>query len=148
MIRYITLKKRSFPLFIFLFCALALTIQGCKKSRSDLGATLYKKTKNKVFKDATPEGLAEVFKKVLADDRGKITNPNLISAFYEKNDYDPVFVMDHIFNGDVDLTANYFEKAGQHGLDPKMFRADQIKQLVDKFQDKKGIKTLDDNTAS
>jgi murein L,D-transpeptidase YcbB/YkuD len=52
--------------------------------------------------------------------------------------------MDHIFNGDVDLTAGYFEKAGQHGLDPRMFKADQIKQLVAKFKDKKAIKNLDE----
>lgn len=109
-----------------------------------MGAELYKKTKNKVFKDATPEGLAEVFKKVLEEDKSKLKNPNVITAYYEANDYDPVFVMDHIFNGDVDLTATYFEKVGQHGLDPKMFNADKIKALVDKFQSKKGIKTLDE----
>lgn len=109
-----------------------------------MGNQLYLKTKNKVFKDVTPEGLAEVFKKVLVEERSKMDNPQLITAYYEQNDYDPAFVMDHIFNGDVDLTANYFEKVSQHGLDPKMFKADQIKALVDKFQDKKGIKTLDE----
>ena len=140
-----TIKRWATPLLFALCCILALTIQSCgKKSRSDMGAELYKKTKNKVFKDATPEGLAEVFKKMLVDDKAKIANPNLITAFYEQNGYDPVFVMDHIFNGDVDITANYFEKASQHGLDPRMFKADEIKQLVAKFKDKKGIKNLDE----
>jgi murein L,D-transpeptidase YcbB/YkuD len=140
-----TIKRSAVPMLFALFCILTLTFQSCgKKSRSDMGAELYKKTKNKVFKDATPEGLAEVFKKMLVDDKAKIANPNLISAFYEQNGYDPVFVMDHIFNGDVDITANYFEKANQHGLDPRMFKADQIKQLVAKFKDKKGIKNLDE----
>ncbi|RYU91364.1 L,D-transpeptidase [Mucilaginibacter terrigena] len=139
-----TIKKSALQVLVMLICVLSLTFQSCKKSRSDLGKVLYEKTKNKVFKDATPEGLAEVFKQVLADNKSKMDNPNLITSFYEKNDYDPVFVMDHIFNGDADLTANYFEKAGQHGLDPKMFKADQIKQLVAKFKDKKGIKTLDE----
>ncbi|MDB5126115.1 MAG: hypothetical protein JWQ85_347 [Mucilaginibacter sp.] len=132
-------------MLLTLFCILALTIQSCKKkSRSDMGAELYKKTQNKVFKDATPEGFADVFKQVLIDNKGKMANPNLITSFYVQNDYDPVFVMDHIFNGDVDIISNYFEKAGQHGLDPKMFKADQIKQLVAKFKDKKGIKNLDE----
>ena len=139
-----TINRYLLGSFAILFFITTITIQGCKKSRSDLGAQLYKKTKNKIFKDATPEGLAVVFKKVLAEDRGKMANPNLITAYYEQNDYDPKFVMDHIFNGDVDLTANYFEKAGEHGLDPKMFRAGEIKALVDKFQDKKAIKTLDE----
>ncbi|RWY53896.1 L,D-transpeptidase family protein [Mucilaginibacter gilvus] len=138
------LKKISFMPALLLFAALLLVCQSCKKSRSDLGAQLYKKTKNKVFKDATPEGLADVFKQVLVDERKNMTNPNLITAYYEQNDYDPAFVMDHIFNGDVDLTANYFEKVSQHGLDPKMFNADKIKALVDKFQDKKAIKNINE----
>jgi murein L,D-transpeptidase YcbB/YkuD len=138
------IKRVAFPMLLFTFCALTLTIQSCKKKRSDLGKQLYAKTQNKIFKDATPEGLAEVFKKVLIEERARVSNPKLINAFYEQNNYDPVFVMDHIFNGDVDLTANYFEKAGEHGLDPKMFKADQIKALVDKFQDKNAIKTLDE----
>jgi murein L,D-transpeptidase YcbB/YkuD len=138
-------KKSALPILLTLFCLLALTIQSCKKkSRSDMGDELYKKTQNKVFKDATPEGLAEVFKQVLAGNKGKLANPNLITSFYVQNDYDPVFVMDHIFNGDVDIISNYFEKAGQHGLDPNMFKADQIKQLVAKFKDKKGIKNLNE----
>jgi murein L,D-transpeptidase YcbB/YkuD len=139
-----TIKRSALPVFLFLFCVLTLTIQSCKKKRSDLGEQLFKKTNNKVFRDATPEGLAEVFKKVLVDEKAQIANPKLIASFYEGNDYDPVFVMDHIFNGDVDLTAGYFEKAGQHGLDPRMFKAEQIKQLVAKFKDKKAIKNLDE----
>nr|WP_294948699.1 L,D-transpeptidase family protein [uncultured Mucilaginibacter sp.] len=138
------LKKFSLLPALLLCTVLLLVCQSCKKSRSDLGAVLYKKTKNKVFKDATPEGLAEVFKTVLAEERKNMTNPNLITAYYEQNDYDPAFVMDHIFNGDVDLTANYFEKVNQHGLDPKMFNADKIKALVDKFQDKKAIKNINE----
>jgi murein L,D-transpeptidase YcbB/YkuD len=143
MIRLYT-KQVALPMLLFIFCALTLTIQSCKKKRSDLGKQLYAKTNNKIFKDATPEGLAEVFKKILIEERARVNNPKLINAFYEQNNYDPVFVIDHIFNGDVDLTANYFEKAGEHGLNPKMFKADQIKTLVDKFQDKNAIKTLDE----
>ena len=138
------MKKTLLLPVLLLLCVISIIFSSCKKSRSDLGAQLYKKTKNKIFKDATPEGLAAVFKQVLAEDRKKMTNPNLITAYYESTDYDPAFVMDHIFNGDVDLTANYFEKANMHGLDPKMFQADKIKALVDKFQDKKALKTLDE----
>lgn len=138
-------KNNSTIPILLIFAALLLVFQSCKKkSRSDLGAVLYKKTKNKVFREATPEDLAVVFKKVLEEERGRMTNPNLITAYYEENDYDPAFVMDHIFNGDVDLSANYFEKVSQHGLDPKMFNADEIKALVTKFKDKKAIKNINE----
>ncbi|RFZ85345.1 L,D-transpeptidase [Mucilaginibacter terrenus] len=143
--RNFNIKKAFWLTTLIILSASLLILQSCKKkSRSDLGATLYKKTKNKVFRDATPEGLADVFKKVMEEEKSHVANPKLIGAFYEENGYDPVFVMDHIFNGDVDLTANYFEKVNQHGLDPKMFNADEIKALVDKFQDKKAIKNLDE----
>lgn len=138
------LKKITLLSTLLAFALLMLILPSCKKSRSDLGKVLYQKTKNKVFKDATPEGLAEVFKQVLAQEKVNVSNPKLINAFYEENDYDPIFVMDHIFNGDVDLTANYFEKVSQHGLDPKMFNADKITALVAKFKDKRAIKNINE----
>ena len=61
-------KQVALPVLFFLFCVLTLTIQSCKKKRSDLGKQLYAKTQNKIFKDATPEGLDEVFNKVLNEE--------------------------------------------------------------------------------
>jgi murein L,D-transpeptidase YcbB/YkuD len=108
-----------------------------------MGKTLFLKTQNKVFKDLTPEGCAEVFQKVLQDEKSKLTYPQTISAFYEANGYDPVFVMDHIFNKDLKTLTIYYQKAGEHGLDPKMFNADEMAALINKFYNKKEIKTLD-----
>lgn len=107
-----------------------------------MGKTLFQKTKNKVYKDVTPEGFEPVFKKVLADEREMLDNPQTITEFYAQNGYDPVFVMDHIINDD--LTADYFTNAGDHGLDPQIFKAQQIDALIKKIKAKKGIKTLDE----
>src|SRR6187402_244503 len=104
-------KKLIKPIILLMCLVLAFTFQSCKKSRSDMGKTLYSKTKNKIFKDVTPEGFAGVFQKVLADEKSKMTNPQLISAYYEQNDYDPIFVMDHIITGDLD--ASYFERSNE-----------------------------------
>ncbi len=109
-----------------------------------MGKTLYQKTQNKVFKDVTPEGLADVFQKVLADEKSKLTYGSYISNFYEQNNYDPVFVMDHIFNKDMNTSVTYFQNAGQHGLNPELFNASEIAALINKFHNKKGIKTLDE----
>lgn len=107
-----------------------------------MGQTLYKKTKNKVFKDVTPDGLAEVFQKVMADEKHNLTYGTFISNFYEQNGYDPVFVMDHIFNKDRNTAVSYYQNAAQHGLDPELFKSTQIAQLINKLYDKKGVKTL------
>ncbi|TWR25139.1 L,D-transpeptidase family protein [Mucilaginibacter pallidiroseus] len=149
MILALTKKTSKIAPAIIGLCLLAFGLQSCKKkSRSDMGQQLYKKTNNKIFKDATPEGLEVVFKEELAKKKGSLTNPKVIAAYYESTDYDPHFVMDNIFNGDVDLTANYFQKASEHGLDPRMFKAEEIKQLVAKFKDKKAFKNINEAYAA
>ena len=135
-------KKVIKPIILLLCLAVIFTIQSCKKSRSDMGKTLFQKTKNKVYKDVTPEGFEPIFKKMLADEREKLDNPQTITAFYEQNGYDPIFVMDHIINGE--LTASHFLMAGDHGLDPRMFKAQEIDALMKKVDDKKGVKTVDE----
>ena len=135
-------KKVIKPIILLLCLSVVFTIQSCKKSRSDMGKTLFQKTKNKIYKDVTPEGFEPVFKKMLAEERFNLDNPRTITEFYEQNGYDPIFVMDHIINGE--LTASYFQMAGDHGLDPKMFKAQEIDDLIKKITAKKGIKKLDE----
>lgn len=135
-------KKVIKPIILLLCLAVIFTIQSCKKSRSDMGKTLFQKTRNKIFKDVTPDGFATVFQQVLTDENSKLTNPQLITTFYEQNGYDPIFVMDHIIQEDLD--ASYFERAGEHGLNPKMFQAAEIAALIKKINTKKSIKTLDE----
>ena len=108
-----------------------------------MGKTLFLKTKNKVFKNVTPEGFAEVFQKVLADEKSKLNYPHVISAYYEQNGYDPMLIMDHLFNGDLAQAATHFQKANEHGLDPAIFKGNEIADLINKFHNKKEIKTLD-----
>ena len=140
------LSSRNIPAILFaLIVVFSFSITGCKKrSRSDMGQVLFTKTKNKVFKDVTPEGFAEVFKKVLAHDSAKLPYPTAVLSFYEQNGYDPVFVMDHLFNGDLNAAVTTYQNAYQHGIDPKVFKADEIAGLINKLSAKKGITTLDD----
>lgn len=140
-----TLIKNYRPLFILsVLTVLLLTIQSCKKSRSDMGKVLYTKTKNKVFKDVTPDGFAAVFQKVLAAQQSKLNNAAIITTYYQQHDYDPVFVMEHLPNDDLRDVITTYQRAGEHGLDPKIFYTPQIQTLLNKFYDKKSIKTLDE----
>ncbi|RYG23070.1 MAG: hypothetical protein EOO01_44590, partial [Chitinophagaceae bacterium] len=146
------MKSKTFLVSGVLIAFFAVfTLQSCKKSRSDIGKMLFQETRNRVFKKVEADAFNAVFKETLKEERGNLRNPNLITAFYEGNDYDPVFVMDHIFNGDVDITANYFEKASQHGLDPKIFKADawsMQKVDIDLPQGVDAVKPLSDLDAT
>jgi len=137
-------KKYISPALILLFCTLIIVFQGCKKKRSDLANILYKKTPNNVFKKITHEGYDSVFLKLLNNEKPTLRNAQLIGDYYDHNDNDPVFIMAHLQNDDLKMLTAYFDKAGEHGLDPKMFQSEQIKALVGKFYDIKAIKTVDE----
>lgn len=109
-----------------------------------MGKDLYKVTKNKIFKDVTPEGFAEVFKKTLAERAPKLNNSAIITDYYTKHDYDPTIIMDHLASGDLKNITAYLNKANEHGLDPSLFHAADLDSLLNKFYSKKGIKTLDE----
>ncbi|HWZ34777.1 MAG TPA: L,D-transpeptidase family protein [Mucilaginibacter sp.] len=136
--------KTYFTLTTIMFLSAALLFQSCKKRHSDVGQILYQKTQNKIFIDVDPDTLAYVFQKVLAREKHKLTYGSFISKFYQQNNYDPVFVMDHIFNNDLNTAVSYYQNAGQHGLDPELFKANEIARLVSKFYDKNGFKTLNE----
>ena len=75
-----------------------------------MGKTLFDKTQNKVFKDVTPEGFAEVFEKVLSDEKSKLTYGGTVANFYAQNGHDPIFVMDHIcFDLDHPIDFEFLE---------------------------------------
>lgn len=142
---YLTLIKKNYlTIVLLLLFTLSFTFQGCKKSRSDMGKTLFLKTKNKVFKDVTPDGFAPVFKNMLEAEKSKLNNPDIIAAYYEQHDYDPELLMDHLANNDLEGVVAHYQKANEHGLNPELFQTAEITQLLDKFNQKKGIKTLDE----
>ena len=138
------LSKTPISLLLILCAIVLLTVESCKKKRSDMANALYKITPNKAFKSITPEAFEPVFKKVLADEKKNLNNPQQIAAFYEQNEYDPSFVMDHLGNGDLKAFSDYLQKAGEHGLDPKIFNAQAYADLLNKFSDKTAIKTTDE----
>src|ERR1700693_236760 len=101
MIRLHPVKKIGAIFLIFILPVFVLTFQSCKKKRSEMANELFKKTHNKIFRNVTPEGFSEVFKQVFWKEKSKLNHPFLILGYYQKNDYTPEFVMDHLFNGDL-----------------------------------------------
>ncbi len=144
MIKFKSVKKRSIVFLLFILPALIITIQSCKKRRSEMATVLFKKTHNQIFRDVTSDGFTAEFKKVFDEERPKLDHADLIYNFYQKNNYEPVFVMNHLFNGDLAAATDYYEHADEHGLNAAMFRTDEIEDLVGKFTAKNRIKTLNE----
>ena len=103
---------------------------------------LFKQTHEKVFKDLTDEGFKKAFTQVLIQQHSNIRHADLIQAFYKAHNYEPFFLIDHGFNGDLDTAVSYFLRADEHGLNPAMFQAAQLKALLAQFHQKGEIKTV------
>jgi murein L,D-transpeptidase YcbB/YkuD len=137
-----TKKSIWFSLVLILF---TITVfQGCKKKRAEVASHLIKKTHNPVFKDFDPSDLAAYFKNELKRKKYELSDPQLIEAHYKQNDYEPDIVLSQMWNGGLNAMVNKFSQANEHGLDPKLFKPEQIAALINKFHDKNAIKTPED----
>ncbi|MES2828261.1 MAG: L,D-transpeptidase family protein [Bacteroidota bacterium] len=118
-----------------------LILPSCKKKeRSDISKVLFGEIRNKAFKNLNADTFAVILKNAIEAKKSKLANPKLISAFYESNDYEPAFVLQHFAKGKLKALPEYLNRSTEHGLDPRIFNAIYINDLVNKFYDKKAIK--------
>ncbi len=141
MIDRTTVKKITVHFLVLILPLLLFTLNGCKKKRPELANILFKKTHNKVFQDITPEGFKSALNDAYNQNKSQLQHPGAILDFYKQNHFEPVFLLNHVFNGDLDAAADYFSHADEHGLDAQMFKPEELKALADKFREKDGIKT-------
>ena len=135
-------SKTAIFLFLLFFTMLSVALFSCKKKvRSDISKVLYGETKNKAFKDLDADSFAAVMKNTLEQKRNTLTNPKLITAYYESQDYEPMLILKYLPKQELKALPEYLLKAADHGLEPQIFRAAMIDSLVQKFYDKKAIKT-------
>jgi murein L,D-transpeptidase YcbB/YkuD len=138
-------KISRFTKVILLSLCVLFVLNGCKKKpHSEMAQILSKKYKNKVFRQLMPEEFSPVFQQMLIEKKSLMTNPQLISSFYAENDYEPVFVVQHLPKDEIQVAEAYYQHAAEHGLDPKMFQTAQIDELLKKINDKNSIKTKEE----
>lgn len=128
---------------LFLMAAI-FTLQACKKSDSEIGQVFFKETDNKVFKEVQNEAFISVFKKMLEEKKSSLRNPKFITGYYESNGFQPVLVTRHLPEEKLKVMADYLSKANSHGLDPQIFAANSLADLLKKVYDKNAIKTVDE----
>jgi len=137
--------KKYFLLALSLsFFIVTVTFQSCKRKPAEIAKMLYKKIPNKVFEDLYDDDFAVVFKKVLAEEKGRMTYPQWISDYYDSIGYKPVLFMADIQDGSFNNLTDYYDKSTEHGFDPKMFQSRQIKELLAKFKSTTEIQTPDE----
>ncbi|WPU91769.1 L,D-transpeptidase family protein [Mucilaginibacter sabulilitoris] len=138
------IKKAPITILLCGFFIFTFTFQSCKKKHSEIADHLFQVTQNKIYQDIDPDTLASVLKKEVEGKKSKIANEQVIESYFRSNEYQPVLVMNHLFNGDLDTLTAYFDRINEHGLDKKPYHIKAIKELVTKLQNKNGITTVDE----
>lgn len=108
-----------------------------------MASVIFKKTHNEVFRDMEPDSFETVFKKLLLAEKPKMKHADFIISYYENTHYQPVFVLSHLFNGDLDIVDGYLIRSNEHGLNAQLFNPDKLRDDVARFKLKNGIKTVD-----
>lgn len=140
----VTTNKQSLSFILISLFALLLTIQSCKEKHNKIATNLFKTTQNKVFKDLDDDAYTAAFKKELEIEKLKLSNEPAIEAYYKANNYMPVFVMNHLANGDLDAIPEFCSKADEHGIDPELFHPGELKAMIAKFHGKTGISNTEE----
>jgi murein L,D-transpeptidase YcbB/YkuD len=138
------MTNKLFNYFIITLLFSTIIFQSCKKSRSDVGAVLFKESKNKVFKNIDSAKYNQVFRKVLSESEAELRSPAVLRAFYSKNEYEPYFIVNLVPDEKFKELLRYYSKAPEHGLKANLFDYHELKSLVDKIYDKRAIKTVDE----
>jgi murein L,D-transpeptidase YcbB/YkuD len=136
--------KKVIKHYGILALVLLATLQSCKKSRSDIGAVLFKETKNRVFKKVDSAAYYKVFAEMLASSKDSLSFPSLIEDFYKKNNYEPYFIVNFVPKEQLRRLAERYSQAPSHGLDPEYFNYSEIRELADKIYGKKNIKSTEE----
>ncbi|MDF3078544.1 MAG: hypothetical protein K0S09_2433 [Sphingobacteriaceae bacterium] len=134
-----TKYMKPIVLFVALF---AFAFQSCKKSRSDIGAILFKETKNKVFKKVDSAAYYKVFREMLEAEKENISNSTAIQNFYRQNEYEPYFIVNFSKDQQLNTLLQRYQQAPSHGLNPEIFNYSELQPLIAKLYDKKGIQTV------
>lgn len=136
-------RKTILPL-LFVLAALAVLFPSCKKKvRSDISKVLFEETKNKAFKNLDADTFAVVFQKLITAQKNSLTNPKLISSYYESKAYEPILILKYLAKGGLKTLPEHLQSSAEHGLEPNMFKADTLSKMMNAVYDKSAIKNAE-----
>nr|WP_188412161.1 L,D-transpeptidase family protein [Pedobacter mendelii] len=128
------MKNSRFLVVPFILCISAC---GWFKSPPEIGKVLAEHFNNKIYKDFDTVAYDSVFVKTIDSLSDNFINPKTIKAFYAANINAPKLVTKFYVNGQLDSLTNYLENSTAHGFNPKIFKTDEIKNLLQELSTNK-----------
>ena len=115
------MKITSYFLFLFPFLLISCGSKGMNDIHS-ISDVFYKSQFEKMYPDFDRKELHRSLQNHFSD-------TTLIDGFYEKNNYESVWIKDTFEIAKIDTLLFYLNHSVNHGLDPDLFAAGKIKGL-------------------
>jgi murein L,D-transpeptidase YcbB/YkuD len=127
------MPKYSFRFFTPLILVLLLFTLSCKR-QVPIANKFYEHYKNEVYKDFDTTAYYNEFKHQLS-----VLKPNLhyipaLTVYYNDQNFEPHFVNNFLFNKQLHTLIQYLKNANEHGLNPALFKAENIERDVDTLE--------------
>lgn len=107
---------------------------GWFKNPPEVGKVLAEHYKNELYNDFDSVAYDSVFVKSMDSLSESFINPNTIKSFYLANANDPKLVTKFFINHSLDSLVNYLQSSTEHGFNPKLFKTDEIKDLIEQLR--------------
>lgn len=133
-----TLQLSTYAILLTVF------LISCKKSKSDIGALVFKETKNKVYKQIDSEQFTQRLLEQLDARSEDFSNPQFMRNYYQSAEYEPTLILNNLPNKGIYKALEHLSGSERHGLDSNLFQAGTIAQLLDKIYLKRGISDLEE----
>lgn len=118
--------------FRFLIIPFVLCISACGwfKSPPEIGKVLSEHFKNKIYKDFDTIAFDSVFVHAMDSLSQNFVNPKTLKAYYVNSNFEPRLVTKFYIDGALDSLTDYLQNSTAHGFNPKIFRTEEIKNLI------------------
>lgn len=137
------LKIKSIKL-VLMGMSLLFILNSCKKSHSDIGAVVFKETRNKIFKDIETDVFVSKFKEAYQQQKKNFNNPKFLNAIYDLNDFEPLLLIKHLKNEKLVAAVDVLNASEKHGINPNTFKVNQLNDLLAQVYNKKQIKNINE----
>lgn len=127
--------KNSKALFALLLVLLA-GLEACSTKEDTLGRMLFAEFGNPALKNIDTGQVTALVEKTLKQEQAHLKYEDLITAFYKTHDYMPVLLKTHVSGGGIGALAEYLKAAGEHGLPPALFGANELVLLLDSLKNR------------
>jgi murein L,D-transpeptidase YcbB/YkuD len=127
------MPKHFFRFLLFPILILVLFTLSCKR-QPEIANKFYQHYQNKVYQDFDTTAYYSEFKHQLSVLKPQLRYGTTVANYYHDNDFEPHFVDQFLFNGQLRTLIKYLKGATEHGLNADIFNAGKIEQDLDTIE--------------